>query len=116
MRRSCAVAFLYAIVGACSQPPCHEDYQSCEAASECSTGASCTELDWAFGSDAICSIGCENELDCPRAGGRSGRCIDVNRTGDFRCYAECSTDAHCPDGWVCQPIRSAGVVSGICLP
>lgn len=111
-----AVLFITLLLVACSEDPCRVDYGSCESSEDCNGESSCETLDWAFGGDAICSEACEDELDCPRTGGRAGRCIDVNRTGDFRCYQPCATDAACPTDWVCQPVRSGGVVSGICLP
>ena len=117
MRRSLLTALVFVLAPlalvACSEPPCHEDYQSCESTSECGAGGTCSELTWEFGSDSICSLGCESELDCPREGGRTGRCVAVGGSGDFRCYPECNNDSHCPEGWVCQLVSTG---DAICLP
>lgn len=122
-RRFLLLALLWvgvAIASSCSardeSEPCGNDYGTCGEFSKCGGGATCTEFNWRFGSGDICARGCEDEQDCPRTGGRGGRCVDVNRTGDFQCFSDCIASEECPFGWVCQPISSASGVSGICLP
>jgi hypothetical protein len=97
-------------------PPCGEDYGTCSPSFPCGGGATCESFSWRYGSGSMCTRGCDDELDCPRSGGRAGRCISVNRDGRFACFIDCASPSDCPDGWVCQPIQSSGVVSGICLP
>ena len=119
---ACIVALLSAVAwSSCTSRgdapgPCGEDYGACGAFAECGGGATCELFVWPFGRGSICLRGCADELDCPRSGGREGRCIDVNRHGDFFCHVDCIATSECPGGWVCQPISSGGVVSGICLP
>lgn len=96
--------------------PCGNDYGTCGESGRCGGGATCEAFAWRYGSADICARGCNDEQDCPRTGGRGGRCVDVNVTGDFQCFSDCVADDECPFGWVCQPIRSASGVSGICLP
>jgi hypothetical protein len=107
----------FAFIGAaCSCAPddaCRQEYGNCESAAECGEGASCEHLGWDHGEGDICARSCDTELDCEREGGRGPRCLDVGRTGAFRCYAGCLTNLHCPSGWACQPISTGG---GVCLP
>lgn len=114
--RALLLTFLALVACAESHRPCLELHQSCESSAECPSGATCEDETWAYGSASTCQSGCDSELDCPRSGGFEGRCLDVSRTGTFSCYRGCASDSDCPASWVCQPIRSSGVVSAICLP
>jgi len=110
----------FAVASGCSErdesEPCGNDYGTCGAFGKCGGGATCKAFRWRYGSADICARGCEDEQDCPRTGGRGGRCVDVNLTGEFQCFSDCLAEEECPPSWVCQPIRSASGVSGICLP
>ncbi len=112
------VTLALAVLAACepSERACTVAYGDCMDTAECERGATCDALAWAEGEGSICQRPCQSELDCPREGGRTGRCIDVNGTGEFRCHLECAFGETCPTGWVCQPIVSSGVPSAICLP
>ncbi len=105
---------LFALEG-CTQAPCRRDYGACEATTDCGGGATCESVTWSFGAGQLCAIPCETELDCPRTGGHAGRCLNVG-TGTFLCYEGCLSDFDCDDGWVCQPIRSNGALSAVCMP
>lgn len=104
-----------AAAGGCTEPPCRQDLGSCESTSDCAGGATCESIAWSFGEGQLCAVECETELDCPRARGLPGRCLNA-ATGGFLCYASCAQDVDCDDGWVCQPIRSNGALSAICMP
>lgn len=109
------LSLFFVLLVACSPPPCLQDYGACEVDSHCGGGATCEELVWPYGQGNMCTRACENELDCPRTGGRAARCLDVG-TGTFSCYQPCTAGTTCPEGWVCQPIRVDGIESAVCLP
>lgn len=112
------LALAAATAASCSRrrESCSEPYRSCEGGRGCGTGDTCRELEWPFGDGAACLRACESQLDCPRSNGREGRCLDVNRSGAFHCYASCGGDGECPSGWVCQPIVSPRGSGFVCLP
>lgn len=95
---------------------CSEPYLSCEHGETCGDGDTCTSLTWAHGDGAACLHTCASQLDCPRTNGREGRCLDVNRSGAFHCYAACGSGDDCPSEWVCQPIASTRGPGAVCLP
>lgn len=103
------------VLAACASEPCLLDYGTCASDPDCASGT-CEQLDWEYGEGSMCARECESELDCPALNGHFGRCIDVNRSGRFRCYPDCGGDLICPSGWACQPIRSGGELGRICLP
>jgi hypothetical protein len=55
---------------------------------------------------------CSNHTDC---GGAGNACVFID--DEKRCSAPCTTDAACPEGFLCRNIDSAGTVFGkMCVP
>jgi hypothetical protein len=82
---------------------------TCTSTAECSSGeADCYE-DFDGFPAGTCSSDCNAATGCPD----DGVCIVTNVSGDGRCFAGCSTDANCRDGYNC--IARDGT-SPVCLP
>lgn len=61
--------------------------------------------------DALCSS-CRYDSDCGPAG---NKCVRL-ATGEQACTYECTSDAACADGFVCQPAQSGGWIrTNVCV-
>lgn len=92
---------------------CTQEYEPPDEDGNCDAPASAYDIEWRDGRGPMCSVECEDELDCPSVGASRPRCLEIGRTRAFLCYTECRSDADCHRGWVCQPLSSGGRV---CLP
>jgi hypothetical protein len=66
---------------------------------------------------SLCTTTCTDNVDCPSRLAFAGVCLAVGSDPLLRCYVECSADADCPVGNVCNEIAlTTGGSDFVCLP
>lgn len=96
-------------------PPPAIEYEMCYADADCVSHAYCTELaipalDYGEYVNAICTVGCFDDLDCPVSefNGLPGACIPHDVVGGHDpagvCVERCEFDSDCDEygGFACQ--------------
>lgn len=93
-------------------------YDTCFETAECVAEAtSCSEITIMYEShdvtDAICTISCTMDAECP--GG--GFCGDVGTGGARICFERCTDDTPCPAGFSClSMVGTTMLPAQICIP
>ncbi len=95
----------------------YADYEPCTFDSDCdSFRCESVTADWGdrVTTDAICTRGCRDELDCDiTASGLDGTCAAIG-SGPFLCYESCDFDSDCAGGFRCGELDTTGFF--VCLP
>lgn len=95
---------------------CTQEYEPPNEDGSCDAPATAREIAWLYGRGDMCTVECEDELDCPTVGSRPAHCLKVSPSSDFYCYTWCGSTGDCPEGWVCQIVSTATSATSVCLP
>lgn len=90
-----------------------QEYEPPKEDGSCDAPAIAHEIAWFFGRGEMCTVECEDELDCPTIGSRFPHCLKVSPATPFLCYGACRSHDDCPEDWVCQPVSTG---TSVCLP
>ena len=93
-------------------------YESCYTHSDCAhSDAFCQDVSASWGSitasNAICTVGCYDDYDCPYSHGNDGVCLSLDSGYTFQCYETCASSYDCDPGFDCGLVDSGDY---ICLP
>lgn len=91
-------------------------YDPCFSTSECDAYSdACWEITIDYGdaivTDAMCSVSCIDDLDCPYG----GYCLSIGGERPI-CYQPCYDDFDCAHGFSCIDTVSALSIDPVCLP